>query len=454
MTERRKKRKRLYWFLILFLVLGITGFIVGRVVWFAIQGDERLHGPQETIPQGAKVVAPIENGKSDWPCWRGPNRDGKSPVIGIKKDWSDGLTKLWEVNFLCQGDRNVTWSAPVIRGNRVVVSGRDNKNDLVFCLDPQNGKVIWVGSYEAKTNANHGPGARATPFIDEDLVYTFGRSGDLVCWRLEDGRLIWRQNVTEEGGKEPTWGHSSSPLVYQDKVIVQGGGKALVIAYDKMTGNVIWRSMEGKAGYAAITLMETGEAEKLLVFHGTGLACLDPSNGKEKWSSLWETDYDVNATTPVISGTIVFITSGYSTGCQALKVEDTRVEPLWRSKVIASHHSDSIIIDGYIYGYSGQSNQNKGLFKCVELESGEEKWSTGEIGWGTTVYVDGYLLCMDIEGNLFLVKLDPNEFRKVAEFRAALRDVRHPAWTVPVVANGRLYLRYMQRLLCYDIMLQ
>lgn len=212
--------------------------------------------------------------------------------------------------------------------------------------------------------------------------------------------------------------------------------------------------MEGKAGYAAITLMETAVAEKLLVFHGTGLACLDPSNGKEIWSSLWETDYDVNATTPVISGPIVFITSGYSTGCQALKVEDERVEPLWRSKVIASHHSDPIIIDSYIYGYSGQSNQNKGLFKCVELESGEEKWSTGEIGWGTMVYVDGYLLCMDIEGNLFLVKPDQNEFRKVAEFRAALKDVRHSAWTIPVVANGRLYLRYMQRLLCYDIMLQ
>ncbi len=100
-----------------------------------------------------------------------------------------------------------------------------------------------------------------------------------------------------------------------------------------------------------------------------------------------------------------------------------------------------------------RATRTKGLFKCVELESGEEKWSTGEIGWGTTVWIDGYLLSMDIEGNLFLVKPDPNEFRKVAEFRAILGVVRHPAWTIPVVANGRLYLRYMQRLLCYDIKL-
>ncbi len=130
---------------------------------------------------------------------------------------------------------------------------------------------------------------------------------------------------------------------------------------------------------------------------------------------------------------------------------ESAAEVIWQSKVIASHHSDPIIIDGFMYGYSGQSNQNKGYFKCVELETGEEKWSTGEIGWGTTVHVDGHLLCMDIKGNLFLVDPDPNEFRKVTEFRGAIADVKHTAWTIPVVANGRLYLRYMQRLICYNL---
>jgi outer membrane protein assembly factor BamB len=454
MTKQRKKEKRRFWLLILVLVLAVVGLLVGRWLWFAIQGDERLQGLQEAIPERAKVITPLLSGEADWPCWRGPNSDGKSSVLGIKKDWSDGLTKLWQVNFLCQGARNVTWSAPVIRGNRLVVPGRDRKKDLVFCLDPQNGKAIWVGSYEAKVKANHGPGARATPFIDEDRVYTFGRSGDLVCWKLENGPLLWKRNVEDEGGKEPTWGHSSSPLVYHDMVIVQGGGKTLVVAYDKMTGNVVWKSMEGEAGYAAITLEEKGMGEKLLIFHGTGLTCLEPSDGQEMWSVPWQTDYNVNATTPVMAGSTVFITSGYNTGCAAFKVEDTKVESLWRSKVIASHHSDPVVIDGYIYGYSGQSNQNKGLFKCVELESGEEKWGTGEIGWGTTVYVDGHLLCMDIKGNLFLVKPDPNGLKKVAELRDALGDVRHPAWTIPVIANGRLYLRYMQRLICYEFVQQ
>jgi outer membrane protein assembly factor BamB len=283
----------------------------------------------------------------------------------------------------------------------------------------------------------------------------------LACWRLLDGELLWKQNVRDAGGKEPTWGHSASPVVYEDKVIVQGGGRALVVAYDKMTGRLLWKSMEGKAGYAALVLLKTENAvvgannhSPLLVFYGTGLACLDPAEGAVLWTLPWKTSYDVNATTPIVAGTTIFITSGYNTGCQALKFQNDQVLPLWRSKVIASHHSDPIILDGFLYGYSGQSDQNNGYFKCVELETGREKWRTGAVGWGTTTYVDGHLVCMDIKGNLHLVKPNPDKFEKVSQFPGALGEVADPAWTLPVVANGRLYLRYMQRLVCYDLMPQ
>jgi outer membrane protein assembly factor BamB len=452
-------RKRVIWrfflrpkYLVPAFVIIITIF-AGRWAWFAIQGNERLTGLQQEIPKPSGIIPPIETGESDWPCWRGPNGDGKSTVTGIIKDWSDGLQKLWEVNYLCQGASNVSWSSLAVSGNRLVVPGKDDKNDLVFCLNPQNGELIWFGSYEAKTGSSHGPGSRATPYIDQDRVYTFGRGGDLVCWSLENGKLLWRQNVEDEGGKAPTWGHSSSPLVYRDKVIVQGGRDALVIAYDKMTGKVIWKSMQGDAGYAAGTSIDTEGSTKLLIFHGTGLSCLDPNDGTELWSVEWKTDYGVNATTPAVSDSIIFITSGYNTGCMALKVSQTGIETLWKNKVIASQHSDPIIIDGYVYGYSGQSQQNRGYFKCVELETGKEMWSTDKIGWGTTLYVDGNLLCMDIKGSLFLVKPDTNELKLVSELKSALGEVGPAAWTIPVVANGKLYLRYLQRLICYEIAL-
>ena len=445
------KRKRLLITLGAAVVFG-AALLAAWLGWRAMQGAERLVGSRQTIPQAVPTPPPVAAGQADWPCWRGPAADGKSPVTGIRQEWSGGLTKRWEVRFLCQGTHTATWSSPVVCGNRLVVLGRDKNNDLVFCLDARTGDLIWYKSYRAKVGSSHGPGPRATPFVDQDRVYTFGRGGDLACWRLLDGELLWKRDVEDAGGKEPTWGHSTSPLVYEDRVFVQGGGRALVLAYDKMTGRLLWKSMEGPAGYAALALLKEESAVSLLTFHGTGLACLNVADGAVRWTTPWKTAYNVNATTPLVAGTTVFITSGYNTGCQALRVQDNQVQPLWRSKVIASHHSDPIILDGFLYGYSGQSEQNEGWFKCVELETGRERWRTNAIGWGTTVFVDSHLLCMDIRGNLFLIKPDPDKFEKVAELNAALGEVTHPAWTIPVVANGRLYLRYMQRLICYDLM--
>jgi outer membrane protein assembly factor BamB len=134
-----------------------------------------------------------------------------------------------------------------------------------------------------------------------------------------------------------------------------------------------------------------------------------------------------------------------------LKVEPNRVDSLWRIETFSSIHSDPYVINGYIYGYSGDSFQNKGAFKCIDVKSGEEKWSTNDIGWGTCVLVDGYLLCSDIKGNIALVKPDPNEFKLVTSLSSALGDIRGPVWTIPVISNGHLYLRFKQKLICYDI---
>lgn len=448
---KKSSHKRLKIIAVSAVVIIILAAFAGKMAYIGIYGDEKLSGVLDSIPKPVAIIPPIEKGLADWPYWRGPNGDGKSSVTGIIKDWSGGLKKIWEVNYLCQGESNVSWSSVVVSGNRLVVPGRSNDSDFVFCLNSQNGELIWVGSYKVKTGFSHGPGSRATPYIDEDRVYTFGRSGDLVCWSLENGKLLWQKNIADAGGKEPIWGHSSSPLVYQNKVIVQGGGDALVIAYDKMTGDVIWKSMKGEAGYAAVSSMEIDGSTKLLVFHGLGLSCLEPNDGAEAGFVPWKTSYNVNATTPAVSGSTVFITSGYSSGCAAIKVSKTGFETIWKNKVIASQHSDPIIIDGFIYGYSGQSEQNEGWFKCVELETGKEMWRTDKIGWGTTLYVDGHLLCMDIEGNLFLVKPDPKEFIKVTELKNVLGKIEHAAWTIPVIANGKLYIRYMQRLICIDI---
>jgi len=417
-----------------------------------VSGTEELSGESSAIPKAVGVGKDsLLLGESDWVSWYGPEGDRIAGVKGISRDWSKGLIKVWEVDYLCQGKGSASWSAPVIQGNRLIICGRDTDQDFVFCLKPDDGSLLWYQSYYAKAKTTHGSGPRATPFIDKNRVYTFGRNGDLACWNLLDGEALWRKNVSDEGGKEPTWGHSSSPLVIDNLVIVQGGGDCRTIAYDKMTGKVIWKSGSGLPGYAAVSEINIGGINTLLAFHGKGLAAVTVDKGTELWNVNWPTSYDVNATTPVVIGDRVFITSGYGTGSMLLKVEANRVDSLWRSEAFASIHSDPYVIDGYIYGYSGDSFQNKGAFKCIEVRSGNEKWSTNEIGWGTCVLVDGYLLCSDIKGNIALVKPDPNEFKLVTSLTSALGDIKGPVWTTPVVANGHLYLRFKQKLICYDI---
>lgn len=432
------------------IVLVFAGYFAYQI-YNSVMGSEPLTGKKENIPAKMATIPPITKGIADWPNWRGANFEGKSATTGIKTDWSKGLEKLWQVNYLCQDNSTASWSTPVVQGNRLIVPGRDKTNDLIFCLNADNGELIWQGSYEAKAETSHGPGPRATPFINDDRVYTFGRSGDLVCWQLEDGKLLWRKNVKDEGGAEPSWGYSTTPLVFENRVIVQGGGKALVIAYDKVTGDVLWRSMEGEAGYAAAITMNIENETMLLIYQGIGLSCLNPSDGKMLWTVPWPTEYKVNATTPIVFNDIVFHTSGYKMGCQAIKVTKIGYTVLWKNNAIEAQHSDAILIDGYIYGYSGESGRNVGKFKCLELSTGKEMWSTDQIGQGTTTFVDGHLICQDIKGNLFLVKPDPSGFKKVGEIKSALADVKNPAWTVPIVANGKLYLRYMQQLVCYKL---
>ena len=405
----------------------------------------------------------------DWPCWRGPNSDGKSHVKGIRKDWSVGLKKVWEYNELqTKNSKFDTWSAVSVKDGKVVVPGRREDKDEVFCFDADTGRLFWKKQYAAPGDSLWGGGPRATPYIDGDKVYTFGRMGHLSCWDLKDGKLKWIRNVHDKGGLTPLYGHSSSPLVYKKLVIVQGGGGAQTIAFNKKNGAVVWKSnITGVAGYASPILARLNGRDQILVFNGAGgegrdgntpgrIAGLDPRTGKKIWESPWWCKLDIFATTPAVDGDTVFITSGYGGGgCKLVRVAGTKATKVWehwKDKIIASLHSDPIILDGYIYCYSGMST-GKGELQCVELKTGKLMWSAGEqVGCGTMVLVDRHLLCLSNRGDLFLVGPNPKAFKKVTEFRGAIPDTRDYAWTVPVVANGKLYLRFKECLICYDLM--
>jgi outer membrane protein assembly factor BamB len=437
---------------IILIVIGfgaLTGAGFGIYIYNFTQKSEKISGKQEAIPLNNTTIDLITQGSSDWSSWQGPNFDKKSSFTGIMKDWSKGLKKVWVVKFLCQGDKSATWSAPVICGNVLIVPGRDDTDDLVFCLNAQTGDLFWKGLYKAKTNDNHGPGSRATPVIDENRVYTYGRGGDLVCWNLKDGKILWHKRSEDIGGIEPDWGYSSSPLVIGNKVIIQSGGKVLAAAYNKITGEVLWTTGNGPGGYSPLNVFIADSS--LLLFSGEALSGLNRETGAMNWTLPWVVEYKINAATPLSEGNIVFITSGYKKGSMAVKIDKNKPTILWQSKAIEGQQTDPVILDGYVYGYSGNSTSIKGELVCLCLSDGKVMWKTREAGMGTLAYADGYIVCLDIKGNLYLVEARPDKFVKAGELKKAIPDVKHPAWTAPVIANGKLYLRYLQSIVCYDI---
>ncbi len=229
-------------------ILVLFGFLTWFYYWStSFSGDLVWKGSRISKP--AKQLSALQTENEGWPWWLGPLDNDHSPVQNIKKDWSNGLQKAWEVNYLCSGPKSMVWSCPVIQGNRLVVPGRNETHDFIFCLDPETGKLLWVNKYELASEINYGQGHRATPTIDEDRVHTLSRAGNVRCHALFDGELIWEYDLAAADCIAPEWGFSGSPLVYQDRVILHAGGPYIAVALDKSTGSLLWKASPAKGCY-------------------------------------------------------------------------------------------------------------------------------------------------------------------------------------------------------------
>ena len=395
----------------------------------------------------------------NWPQWRGPARDGRPAVKDIQRDWSKGLKKLWQVDDLCKGKNAECWSGLAIQDGRLVIPGREENRDTVRCLDALTGKELWNKYYDAPappSGVQYGNGARATPAIADARVFTFGCMGDLVCWDLQTGKIFWAKNMEQLGGRRPRWGYASSPFLYKDKVIVQGGEKVMVVAFNVHSGEVAWKLSGGGAGYAAPMLVEVAGKPQLIAFTGAGLVAVNPDDGTPLWTYPFETAFEMSCTTPVAIGERLLVSSsnyGDKGGTALLQLSPNGPKKLWANRVLGAAHNDPVVIDGLIYAFTGFSLNNREL-QCMDLATGAKKWSTAEAGGpGNVVEVDGLLLCLGNAGKLVLAKPSAKSFEKITEFKAidGAPAKGQPVWTAPILVGNRIYIRRVNQLICYAI---
>jgi len=395
---------------------------------------------------------------ANWPQWLGPERNGVSGETGLMQSWpATGPVVQWRVP-LGKGFSGIS-----IADGRIYTMYAAASDEYAICLDAQTGEKIWrhrTGPYYKESQGGDGP--RSTPTVDGATVYVLSATGNIYSLTTAHGALIWKKDLTAEFDSEvPKWGFSTSVLVEGDLLLLEAGGvdgnfvvdmvidrttSTTAVALDKATGNTVWTALDEKMSYSspvAFTAAGQRQAAFFTAYSLTGLALED---GRQLWQLPWKTRWDVSASTPIfIPPDKLFISTGDDSGAAVLQVtgsgDDIAVEKIWQNKKMKTHFGTAIHYQGHLYGF------DKSVLKCLDATTGEEKWKTRGYGKGSLLIADGHLFILGEEGQLGLVEATPETFRE--KRKSQIFNGR--CWTVPSIADGRIYARDENEIVCLNI---
>jgi outer membrane protein assembly factor BamB len=326
-------------------------------------------------------------------------------------------------------------------------------DEVVWALDAKTGSELWSTRIARAARVDYGQGSRSTPTVDGELLYTLGVGGDLVCLEAASGTKKWHRNVREDfGGQRPTWGYSESVLVDGDRVVCTPGSESgAVVALDKKTGKTLWQSKEFADGsaYASLMITNSGGVRQYVQMTHASVAGIAAESGKLLWR-FPRNGPTAAVPTPIVSGDVVYATSGYGAGCHLIRLvhEGGAVTPeqVYANDIMTNQHGGVVLVDEHVYGFS----DSKG-WVCQRFTTGELVWSErGKVGKGAISYADGLLFLRSERGTVVLIEASPHGFVERGRFEQPDRSPRQ-AWPHPVVAGGRLLLRDQEILLCYNV---
>ncbi len=390
----------------------------------------------------------------DWPQWNGRNRDGKSADTGLLAQWpADGPRLAWKATGFGHG-----YSTVAVVGDRLYTMGDKGDAGWVIAASAGDGKILWSTKVEAPGSPGMAgydfPGPRSTPTVDGNLIIALDAWGELICVSASDGKEQWRKSLAKDlGGAPPTWGYSESPLVDGGQVVVTPGGpKGALAALNRKTGDLLWQSKEftDPAQYSSIVPTEIDGTRQYVQLTAASVAGISAKDGRLLWKAPRRGNVAV-VPTPLVAGNQVYVTSGYGAGCNLFKVTRTggqfSVEQIYANHVMVNHHGGVVQVGDCIYGYS----EGKGL-TCQNAGTGAALWAEkAAIKKGSVSYADGKLYCREEDtGTVVLVEAASGAYHEKGRLTQSDRRPEK-AWTHPVIANGKLYLRDQDLLLCYDL---
>ena len=420
----------------------------------------------------------------DWPRMLGPNYDSRSPEVGILTKWpTAGLKVVWTA------DTGVSY------GNGVAATGRwfqfDRFGDVerLSCLNAETGEQLWKWEspvhYRDSYGYNNGP--RCSPVVDGDRVYVLGVAGTLACLSVADGTQLWKLDTNQKYNViQNFFGVGASPLIYKDKILVMIGGSpssvsitkskgSAMVAFDKVSGNELYRVGDYRASYSAPIIHKINGADVCLAFVREGLLAFDPETGSNESFFAWRADdlESVNAASPVGWNDRVLISETYARGSVLLKLANKGLVELWRDgtgrkeQILRSHWSTPLLDGNVIYASSGRNEPDTDL-RCLELKvPGKEteswkpdvRWTIRNHDRMTGLIVDKHLLMLGEYGTLQLIELNKDKLSVIAQMDLAqtkdARDgrplIQTPSWAPPVLSHGLLYVRGTDKVVCLEL---
>ena len=412
-------------------------------------------------------AAAADDSKASWPGWRGKDRTALTNETGLLQEWPKGGPKLlWSFDAAGFG-----YGEPAIVGDELYILGKDDEGEFIKRLSLA-GKELARAKLDAganKYNTGWGGGPRSTPTIDGDLIFAMSSDGLLVCYDRSSLTEKWSKSLPKDFGSKPPrmwWGYAESPLVDGDKVLVTPGGKNCVTALNKNTGATIWTStgVEDDQQYSSLMPM-TVDGKKMYVTQTMqNLIGVDGESGRLAWKSNQIKRSVAVIPTPIINGNHVYATADYGGGCEYVEIvksgDGFEAKKVYANKNMENHHGGVILLDGYIYGCSG--NKVPTAWICQKLSDGSVAWKHDDRkeGKGSIAYADGrfYLYEEKPGGSCILIEASPKAWKEHGRFKLPKNSSLQRGsqgsglvWAHPVVVGGRLYLRDLDLLYCYDV---
>ena len=393
----------------------------------------------------------------DWPQWRGPARDGTSKESGLLKKWPEkGPQQLWRSEEVGDG-----YSTPAVVADRLYIMGNKGPADeFVRAMQASDGKPLWttqVGKVGPNVPAMNYPGARSTPTVERDVLYALGSDGDLVCLQLADGAVKWKKNLRSDfGGKPGPWAYSESVLADGEVVVcTPGGADATLVALNRTSGEVVWKcAVPGgdDAAYSSVVAVDVAGGRQYVQFLQKGLVGVDAKTGK----FLWRYDQTAkgspaNIPTPVARDGLVY-SAAHRTGGGLIQLTadpkpGEQPKELYFDPKLPSAIGGSVLVGDHLYGTTSQ------VLVCADFKTGQIKWTERSIGAASTCFAEDRLYLHGENGDVALVAASPDGYVEKGRFTPPDMPDRgsSKAWAYPVIADGRLYIRELGALWCYDI---